>query len=84
MRMPRTWRGAVVAGAAVASIAAVAMSGGESQAAKETIPRDIARIYIEFNETANDLGFHVFVDGEDWKKLQIFNPKKRKGPTPLA
>ena len=34
----------------------------------------IARIYIEYNESANDLGFHVFLDGEDWKDLKIVNP----------
>jgi hypothetical protein len=34
-----------------------------------------SRIYIEYNETGNDLGFHVFLDGEDWKALKILNPK---------
>jgi hypothetical protein len=33
-----------------------------------------ARIYIEYNESGNDLGFHVFLDGEDWKSLAITNP----------
>ena len=35
---------------------------------------DEARIYIEYNESDNDLGFHVFLDGEDWTELQIFDP----------
>ena len=34
----------------------------------------IARIYIEYNESANDLGFHVLLDGEDWKTLKMVNP----------
>jgi len=34
----------------------------------------IARIYIEYNASANDLGFHVFLDGEDWKDIAIVNP----------
>lgn len=34
-----------------------------------------ARIFIEYNQTDNDLGFHVFLDGEDWKTLKIINPK---------
>jgi hypothetical protein len=34
----------------------------------------IARIYIEYNSSAQDLGFHVFLDGEDWKSLTIVNP----------
>ncbi len=33
-----------------------------------------ARIYIEYNSSANDLGFHVSLDGEDWKSLKIVNP----------
>ncbi len=33
-----------------------------------------ARIYIEFNQTGNDLGFHVSLDGEDWTSLEIVNP----------
>ncbi len=35
---------------------------------------EIARIYIEYNSSANDLGFHVSLDGEDWKSLKIVNP----------
>jgi hypothetical protein len=34
-----------------------------------------ARIYIEYNSSANDLGFHVALDGEDWRSLRILNPK---------
>ena len=33
-----------------------------------------ARIYIEYNDSANDLGFHVSLDAEDWKSLRIVNP----------
>jgi hypothetical protein len=38
------------------------------------IELEIARIYIEFNSTDNDLGFHVLLDGEDWAEIEIFNP----------
>ena len=34
-----------------------------------------ARIYIEYNASANDLGFHVSLDGEDWKTLKILDPR---------
>jgi hypothetical protein len=34
-----------------------------------------SRIYIEFNASANDLGFHVSLDGEHWKSLKIMNPQ---------
>ncbi len=33
-----------------------------------------ARIFIEYNSTDNDLGFHVFLDAEDWKTVTIVNP----------
>lgn len=34
-----------------------------------------SRIYIEFNHSANDLGFHVSLDGEDWRRIRITNPR---------
>ncbi|MEO8347362.1 MAG: hypothetical protein ABI610_00505 [Acidobacteriota bacterium] len=34
----------------------------------------IARIYIEYNAIPNDLGYHVSLDGEDWKSLKIVDP----------
>lgn len=37
-------------------------------------PFPIARIYIEYNSSANDLGFHVFLDAEDWLEVEIRNP----------
>lgn len=43
-------------------------------ATKQDIPLSISRIFIEYNSSANDLGFHVLLDGEDWKGLQIVNP----------
>ena len=33
-----------------------------------------ARIFIEYNSTDNDLGFHVFLDAEEWKSVRIVNP----------
>ena len=48
---------------------------------------DFARIYWEYNSTANDIGVHVTLDGEDWTELEIENPSedvifsvKGKGP----
>jgi hypothetical protein len=38
-------------------------------------PFSFARIYIEYNASANDLGFHVTMDGPNWKTLDIVNPK---------
>jgi hypothetical protein len=33
-----------------------------------------ARIFIEFNSTDNDLGFHVKLDAENWRSATISNP----------
>jgi hypothetical protein len=38
-------------------------------------PFPVARIYIEYNASANDLGFHVTLDGPNWKSLDITNPR---------
>ncbi len=51
-------------GAAVFGLAAPARAAQFSE----------ARIYIEYNQTGNDLGFHVSLDGEDWTSLKIVNP----------
>jgi hypothetical protein len=37
----------------------------------------IAKIYFEYNSTANDLGVHVSLDAEDWKALTIEHPDGR-------
>jgi hypothetical protein len=49
--------------------------GVVTASAQITFP--IARIYIEYNATANDLGYHVTLDGEDWKRLKIINPNQK-------
>ena len=55
--------------ASMASIAATPAARAAPAAALEE-----SRIFIEYNSTDNDLGFHVFLDGEDWQSLRIFNP----------
>lgn len=44
---------------------------------KGEVALSISRIYWEYNASANDLGVHVSLDGEDWKRLKIVNPKER-------
>ena len=41
------------------------------------VPFEEVKIFFEFNSTDNDLGVHVFLDGEDWKTLQISDPNGR-------
>lgn len=50
---------------------------GAPAAAQTSSGFDVARIYIEFNQSGNDLGFHVFLDGEDWRALKILSPSGR-------
>src|SRR6185436_11219924 len=38
---------------------------------------EIAKIYWEYNASANDLGVHVSLDGEDWKALRILRPDNK-------
>jgi hypothetical protein len=40
-------------------------------------PLSIARIYWEYNSSANDLGVHVFLDAEDWKRMTIESPSEQ-------
>jgi hypothetical protein len=49
----------------------------EAGAAKKKLELEISRIYWEYNSSANDLGVHVSLDGEDWRKLKIINPAGR-------
>lgn len=54
---------------AIAALATTA-TGGEAA----SVALSDARVYIEFNQTADDLGYHVKLDGEDWRRLAIRNP----------
>jgi hypothetical protein len=64
-------------GGGVAEAAGARDGGQEAEAKGREIPLDIARIYIEYNSSGNDLGFHVFLDGEDWTALRITSPRDR-------
>jgi hypothetical protein len=61
-----------VAGLAGLGLAASSGAGPANQ--KQKFELEESRIYIEYNSTDNDLGFHVALDGEDWQSLRIFNP----------
>ena len=49
----------------------------EAWAKKKVIPFAITKIFIEYNSTANDAGFHIFLDAEDWQEVEIVNPNGR-------
>lgn len=53
--------------------AAVALLGAAAPEARGAgFP--IAKIYWEYNSSANDLGVHVFLDAEDWRTVEILHP----------
>lgn len=54
--------------------ALVAGSAGDGRA---EVPFKIAKIYWEYNASANDLGVHVSLDAEDWRQLTIRKPDGR-------
>jgi hypothetical protein len=66
-------------GAATLVLAAAILAAGAKMPARAggAAPQaqlDFSRIYWEYNSSANDLGVHVTLDGEDWNQLEIENP----------
>ena len=54
--------------------AMVALIVGGTGPAASAAEFKIAKIYWEYNATANDLGVHVSLDAEDWRTLKIVHP----------
>jgi fibronectin type III domain protein len=46
--------------------------------AKARVPLSEAKIIVELNASAEDVGIQIFLDGEPWKSMKIFNPKGNK------
>jgi hypothetical protein len=64
----------------LASVLLMTMALGSRASAGRRINQvefEEARLFIEFNSSGNDLGFHVFLDGEDWRSLRIISPNRR-------
>jgi len=61
----------------VATLAMIMGGAARDCWAVPEVPLSISRIYWEYNASANDLGVHVSLDGEDWKRLKIVNPDGR-------
>ena len=45
---------------------------------EEEIPWDVAEVFFELNNTDGDLGIHALIDGEPWKRMQIFDVNERR------
>jgi hypothetical protein len=72
-RHVRTW-GAAAFGLAAAGVLAGALYAPSPAQPTEVVPLEITDIHFEYNSSANDLGVHVNLDGEDWKSLTITDP----------
>jgi hypothetical protein len=57
----------------VATVALIVGATGPDASARPK-KLEIAKIFFEYNSSDNDLGVHVFLDGEDWRTLRIVNP----------
>ncbi len=55
-------------------VAMVALTVGAIGSEARAAEFKIAKIYWEYNASANDLGVHVSLDAEDWHTLKIFHP----------
>ncbi len=61
----------------IVTVAALLFGSSAPASRAEEIPFSIAKIYWEYNASANDLGVHVSLDAEDWRTLKIVTPKRR-------
>lgn len=50
----------------------------EQEKAQARIPLSAAKIIIELNDSAQDIGVQIFLDGESWRSMKIFDPRGRK------
>ncbi len=71
------FRGVCVALALVAGLVWLGLSS-PGLSAFHAQPFDEAELFFEQNATDGDLGLHFKVDGEGWRKLSLFTPRRRK------
>lgn len=58
---------------APSAVAAQVAAGDQAKVALSA-----AKIIIELNDTAQDIGVQVFLDGEPWRRMKVFDPRGRK------
>jgi hypothetical protein len=63
---------------AVAAGAALILTPAAKVIPEPSVELEVAKVYWEYNDSDNDLGVHVSIDGEDWKKIKIFRPDGKK------
>lgn len=57
------------------AVLCVALMASKAQArdGDNEIPFDVAKLFIALNDTDENLGFAAFIDGEGWRKLNIYD-----------
>lgn len=79
MRVKRmTQLGTLVLVTIGAFIIGVRVRGQGEENQNSVIPFDEVRMIIEVNDTDGDAGLQIFLDGEDWKQIEIFGPDGQK------
>jgi hypothetical protein len=56
----------------------VSLPASTAGAKARTMPFADARLKIELNATDGDAGLQVFLDGEPWRAVSLYNPAGRK------
>ena len=69
MRRARIW---------LTAAALVALISGVAAPELWAIRLDETAIFIEINDTDGDAGIQIFLDGEGWKRMKVFDPDGRK------
>ncbi len=64
--------------AAIILLFGVSMSTADARGGWSIIEFSDARIIIEINATDGDSGIQMFVDGEGWKRLAVYDPRARR------
>lgn len=52
----------------------------EIWADENELPFDVAKVFVQLNDTDGDLGFHAQIDGEAWTLLKIKDPNIQLPP----
>ena len=76
--MKRMMRVEAVLPAAMVLLALSIAAPLSSAVADDEEPFEVARLFFQLNDTDEDLGIHLVVDGEPWKNLEIDNPGDRR------
>jgi len=72
-----TTASALMLGSALTASVATGGNNNNGDGDEEELPFDEAQLYFELNDTDGDLGIHSLVDGDDWKRLILEDPRER-------